>query len=82
MLAVRVSVCPSVVRTSACPFVRTLFPFDTCNLIIYQRNSFRFCKCICTIFKNVSIGIVNEKISILSDRVMALVNVQIMGFGL
>ena len=80
MLAVRVSVCPSVVRTSACPFVRTLFPFD--NLIIYQRNSFRFCKCICTICKNNSIGIVNEKISILSDGVMALVNVQIMGFGL
>ena len=41
---------------------------------IYKRSSFRFCICICT--KNVSLGVVNEQILIISDRVMPLVNVQ------
>ena len=68
MLAVRVSVRPSVVRTS----VRTSFPFD--NLSIYKLFSFEFCICICA--NNVSLGIVNGQISIIYHRVMALVNVQ------
>ena len=72
------SVRPSVVCTSVCPSVRTSFPFD--NLSIYQRISFKFCICIC--IKNVSLGIVNGQISIISDRVMALVNVQKMVSGL
>ena len=67
-LAVRVSVRPSVVRTS----VRNSFAFD--NLSIYKRISFKFCICICT--NNVSFGIVNGQISIIFHRVMALVNVQ------
>ena len=54
MLAVRVSVRPSVVRTS----VRTSFPFD--NLSIYKLILFKFCICICA--SNVSLGIVNGQI--------------------
>ena len=68
------SVRPSVVRTS----VRTSFPFD--NLSIYQRISFIFCICTCS--NNVSLGIVNGQISIINHRVMALVNVPKMVFGL
>ena len=62
-LAIRVSVRPSVVRTS----VRTSFPFD--NLSIYKRISFKFFMSICT-------NSVNGQISIINHRVMALVNVQ------
>ena len=73
-LAIRVSVRMSVVRTS----VRTSFLFD--NLSIYERISFKFCICIST--NNVSLWIVNGQISIIYHRVMALVNVQKMVFGL
>ena len=44
------------------------------NLSIYKRISFKFCICICT--NNVPLGIVNEQISIMYHRVLALVNVQ------
>ena len=73
-LSVCLSVRPSVVRTSVC----TSFPFD--NLSINKWISFKFCICICT--NNVSLGIVNGQISIIYHRVMALVNVQKMVFGL
>ena len=73
-LAVRMSVRPSVVRT----YVRTSLPFD--NLSIYKRFSFKFCVCICT--NNVSFGIVNGQILIIHHRVITLVNVQKMVYGL
>ena len=66
LLAVRVSVRPSV---------RISFPFG--SLSIYKRISFKFCT------NNGSLRIVNGKIiSIIYHRVMALVNVQKMVFGL
>ena len=61
---------PSVVRTS----IRTSFPFD--NLTIYKRISFKFCICIC--INNVSLGIVNGRMSIIYHRVKALVIFHIM----
>ena len=67
------SVCLSV-RTS----IHTSFPFD--NLSIYKQISFKFYICICT--NNVSLGIVNGRISIIYQRVMAFFNVQKMVFGL
>ena len=57
MLAVRVYVRPSVVRSTS---VRTSFPFD--NLSIYVQISFKFCICICS--NSVSLGVVNGQISI------------------
>ena len=75
-VGVHVSVRPSVVCT--CMSIRTLFPFD--NLSIYKQISFIFCICICT--NNVSLGTVNGQISIIYHRVMVLVNVQKMVFGL
>ena len=72
------SVCLSVRPSSVRPSVRTSFPFD--SLSIYKRISFKFCICIC--INNVPLGIVNGQISIIYHRVMALVNVQKMVFGL
>ena len=72
------SVRPSVVCTYVRPSVRTSFPFN--NLSMYIRISFKFCICICS--NNVSLGIVNGQISIVHHRVMALVSVQKMDFGL
>ena len=74
MSAVHVSVHWSVVIMS----IHTLFPFD--NLSNYQQTSSKFCTCICT--KNIWLEIVNGQISIIYHRVMALVNVQKMDFGL
>ena len=78
MLAVRVSVRPSVSPSVVRMSVRTSFQCD--NLSINKWISFKFCICICT--NNVSLGIVNGQISIIYHRVMALVNVQKMVFGL
>ena len=61
-LSLHLSVCPSAL----------LFPYN--NISIYKQMEFRFC--ICVGIKNVFIGIVNRQVSIISDRVMALVNVQ------
>ena len=72
------SMCPSVSPKYVHPSVRTSFPFD--NLSINKGISFKFCICICT--NNVSLWIVNRPIWIIYHRVMALVNVQKMIFGL
>ena len=60
---------PSICHTS--------FPFN--NLSIYQRISFKFCICFCTINVLFVLGI-NGQISIIYHRVMALVNVKKMIF--
>ena len=72
------SVCLSIHLSVVRPSDGTLFPFE--NLSIYEGISFKFC--ICIYINNVSLGIVNGQISIIYHRVMALVNVQKMVFGL
>ena len=74
----RTNVRPSVRSTFVRPSVGTSFPVD--NLNIYKRILFKFYICICT--NNVPLGIVNGQISIIYHRVMALVNVLKMFFGL
>ena len=73
-VSVRPFVRPSIVRLAVC----SSFPFD--NFSIHEQISFKFCICIST--NNVSHGIVNGQISVIYHRVMALVNVQKMVFGL
>ena len=63
---------------SVCLSIRTMFPFD--NLSICKQISFKFSICICA--NNVSLGIVNGQILIIYHKVMELVNVQKMVFGL
>ena len=70
--------CFHVGRPCVCPSVRVSFPFD--NLNIYKPIPFKFCVCIDT--NNVLLAIINGLISIIYHRVMALVNVQKIVFGL
>ena len=81
-LAVRVSVRPSYVRlsvrSSVRPSVSTSFPFD--NLSIYKRSLFIHGMCIG--LGKISVGIVNEQISMSSYGVIALFMVLKTVFGL
>ena len=70
------SVCPSVRSTYVRASVRASFPFDKYLLT----DLFKFCICTCT--NSVSLGIVNGQILIINHRIMALVNVPKMVFGL
>ena len=76
------SVCLSVRRTYVCPSVRpsvsTSFPFD--NLSIYERSLFIHGMCIG--LGKISVGIVNEQISMSSYGVIALFMVLKTVFGL
>ena len=76
-LSIRVPVRPSIRSKYVRPFV---LRFLSITYVFYKRISFKFCICICS--NNYSLGIINGKISMINHRVMALVNVQKMVFGL